>query len=136
MKKHIASLLSVLCLLLLPAVSAAEEVWVAQTSATSSGGSYYAYYLTVKVGVWPVAPGHKVGMVYTNDGWHTSHWVDLTWQHNQANAYGSQDELWATVPVLSVSDSAPVQFAVYVEDANGTRYWNNNHGQNFTFSRM
>jgi len=135
MKKYVASLLSVLCLLL-PAVSAAEEVWVAETSAISSGGSYYSYYLTVKVGVWPVAPGHKVGMVYTNDRWHTSHWVDLTWQSNQANAYGSQDELWATVPWLYVSDNAPVWFAVYVEDANGNRTWNNNNGQNFEFKRM
>jgi hypothetical protein len=34
------------------------------------------------------------------------------------------------------SDSAPVRFAVYVDDANGNRTWNNNNGQNFQFSRM
>jgi hypothetical protein len=135
MTKRLAKLLSVLCVLLLPTLAAAEEVWVAETQATSSGGSYYSYYLTVRVGVWPVAPGHSVGMVYTNDNWNTTHQVDLTWQYNQSNAYGSQDELWRT-PTLYVSDSAPVEYAVYVDDAYGNRTWNNNNGQNFRFSRM
>ncbi len=131
MKKR---LLPLLCALLLPALSAAEEVWVAETKTVSSGGSYYWYTFTVTAGVWPVAPGHKVGMVYTNDLWRTSHWVDLTWQLNQANAYGSLDEVWKTVS-LDASDAAPVWFALYVEDQYGTRYWNNNNGQNFEVRR-
>lgn len=135
MKKSAVSLLSVLCLLL-PAVSAAEEVWVAETSIRQSPGGYYSYYFSVKVGVWPVAPGHKVGMVWTNDRWATTQWTDLTWQLNQANAYGTQDEIWLTMPELYASDSAPVWFAVYVEDALGNRTWNNNGGFNFEIRRM
>ncbi|MFP2964211.1 hypothetical protein ACLEPN_42495 [Myxococcus sp. 1LA] len=60
--------------------------------------------------------------------------MDLTWQYNQNNAYGSQDEIWKSAS-LNASDAAPVWFAIYVEDAYGVRYWNNNGGQNFVITR-
>ncbi|MFP2964212.1 hypothetical protein ACLEPN_42500 [Myxococcus sp. 1LA] len=73
MKKHLLSWMTGMCVVAMPAVSAAEEVWVTETQTLSTGGSYYWYTFTVTAGVWPVAPGHTVGMVYSNDLWHTSH---------------------------------------------------------------
>ena len=46
MKKHLLSLLTGMCVLLLPSVSTAEELWVADTQTVSSGGSYYGYTFT------------------------------------------------------------------------------------------
>jgi hypothetical protein len=135
MKKSLLGVSLVLSLLL-PMVASAESVWFVNGSVSDSAGSSYVYSgITLKVGVWPVAPGHKVGVVYTYDRWATSHWAELTWEANVANAYGSQDELWTLNHLVTIPGEwrtpSTIDFAIYVEDASGHRTWNNNGGWNF-----
>lgn len=133
MKKRLGSLAAAL-FLLLPAVAAAETTWPidAGIPVVGSGGGYVFRQFSLTTGVWPVAPGHTAGVVYSWDNWQTVQWGTLTWQYNQANAYGSSDEVWSgnfnIPPYLSVT---AIQYAIYVDDASGNRTWNNNNGQNF-----
>lgn len=137
MKKRLGGLAAAL-FLLLPAVAAAETTWVVEASApvVGTGGGYVIYQFKLTTGVWPVAPGHTAGVVYSWDNWNTAQWGTLSWQYNQANAYGSQDEVWKGAfeipPYISFST---VQFAIYVDDSAGNRTWNNNNGRNFAVAR-
>ncbi|MFP2904377.1 hypothetical protein ACLESD_04840 [Pyxidicoccus sp. 3LFB2] len=133
MKKRLGSL-AVALFLLVPALAAAETTWLKNVSlrVVGAGGGYVFHQVQLVTGVWPVAPGHKAGVVYTWDNWQTAHWAELQWTHNEPNAYGSQDEVWygSFVPPPHISTSG-IQFAIYVDDALGNRTWNNNNGQNF-----
>ncbi|MCY1014565.1 carbohydrate-binding protein [Pyxidicoccus sp. MSG2] len=137
MKKHLRSLSAAL-FFLLPAVAAAETTWVMNASVpvVGAGGGYVFYQFQLNTGVWPVAPGHTVGVVYTWDHWQTAQWGTLSWQSNQSNAYGSQDEVWRGAfnipPNLTFTT---VEYAIYVDDASGHRTWNNNNGQNFSVTK-
>ncbi|WP_164012350.1 carbohydrate-binding protein [Pyxidicoccus trucidator] len=137
MKKLLGSLSAAL-FLLLPAVAAAETTWVMSASVpvVGAGGGYVFYQFQLTTGVWPVAPGHTAGVVYTWDNWQTTQSATLAWQSNQPNAYGSQDEVWNgrfnIPPYISFS---AVQYAIYVDDASGNRTWNNNSGQNFVVAK-
>ena len=137
MKKRLGVLAAAL-FLLLPAVAAAETTWVfgASVPVVGAGGGYVFYVFRLTTGVWPVAPGHTAGVVYSWDNWQTHRSGTLTWQSNQANAYGTQDEVWKgdfeIPPTVSFSS---IQYAIYVDDASGNRTWNNNHGQNFVVAR-
>jgi hypothetical protein len=133
--KKILRSLSAALFLLLPAVAAAETTWVINASVpqVDAAGGYMFYAFKLTSGVWPVAPGHTAGVVYTWDNWQTAQWGTLTWKFNQPNAYGTQDEVWAgrfNVPPY-ISPIIVIQYAIYVDDANGNRTWNNNNGQNF-----
>lgn len=135
MKKSLLGVSLVLSLLL-PMVAAAETVWFIEGGVSDSAGSSYVYSnIYLQVGVWPVAPGHKVGIVYSYDRWATSHWAELTWSHNAPNAYGSLDEVWMMNHLLTIPGEwrtpSTIDFAIYVEDASGNRTWNNNNGWNF-----
>lgn len=118
---------------MLPTLAAAETTWVigASVPVVGAGGGYVFHAFRLTTGVWPVAPGHSAGVAYTWDNWQTTQWGTLTWRYNQANASGSQDEVWsADFNVPPYVSPIVIQYAVYV-DANGTRTWNNNGGQNF-----
>lgn len=135
MKKSLLGV-SLALALVLPVAASAETVWFIEGSVVDSAGSSYVYSgIYLKLGVWPVAPGHKVGFVYSYDRWATTHWGTLQWSHNQPNAYGSLDEVWQSTTLVTVPGPwrtpTTVDFAIYVEDANGVRTWNNNDGQNF-----
>ncbi len=133
MKKRLGSLAAAL-FLLLPMTAAAETTWVVDASVpvVGAGGGYVFREFRVTTGVWPVAPGHTAGVVYTWDNWQTTQWGTLTWQYNAANAYGSQDEVWKGSFLIPPHVSwSSVQYAIYVDDAAGNRTWNNNNGQNF-----
>jgi hypothetical protein len=135
MKKSLLGVSLVLSLML-PSVAAAETLWFITGAVSDSAGSSYIYSnIHLKVGVWPVAPGHKVGFVYTYDRWATAHWGTLQWSHNAPNAYGSQDEIWTTNTLVTIPGEwrtpSTIDFAIYVEDASGNRTWNNNNGWNF-----
>ncbi len=137
MKKLLGSLSAALSLLL-PAVAAAETTWVFDSSVPrvgAGGGSVFSGS-RLPTGVWPVAPGHTAGVVYTWDNWQSAQWATLTWQYNQPNAYGSQDEVWKgdfeIPPYLSF---AVIEYAIYVDDSAGNRTWNNNSGQNFVVAK-
>lgn len=133
MKKILWSLSAAL-FLLLPAVAAAETTWVINQALpqVDAGGGYAFYAFKLTSGVWPVAPGHTAGVVYTWDNWQTAQWGTLSWQYNQPNAYGTQDEVWAgSFNVPPYISPIVIQYAIYVDDANGNRTWNNNNGQNF-----
>lgn len=137
MKKHVGSLAAAL-FLLLPVVAAAETTWLktASVPVVGTGGGYVIYQFQLSTGVWPVAPGHSAGVVYSWDNWQTAQWAALQWANNEPNAYGSQDEVWyghfEIPPYVSFST---IQFAFYVDDASGNRTWNNNNGQNFVVYR-
>ncbi len=135
MKKSLLGVSLVLSLLL-PSVAAAETVWFITGSVVDSAGSSYLYSnIHLQLGVWPVAPGHKVGFVYSYDRWATTHWGELRWSHNAPNAYGTLDEFWVTDQLVTIPGPwrtpSTIDFAIYVEDASGHRTWNNNGGQNF-----
>ncbi|NBD08962.1 MULTISPECIES: carbohydrate-binding protein [Corallococcus] len=133
MKKRFGNLCGAL-LFLLPTLAVAETTWVLEAGVpvVGTGGGYVFRQFQLTTGVWPVAPGHSVGVVYTWDHWQTTQWGTLTWRNNTPNASGSQDEVWAgrfNVPP-TVSFTA-IEYAIYVDDASGHRTWNNNNGQNF-----
>ena len=88
--------------------------------------------LKVDLGVWPVAPKHKVGSVWTVDQWQTVRWAEAVWKKNKPNPYGGYDEIWEVEMVDSLTP-APVKFwyALYVEDSQGMRVWDNNNGHNY-----
>jgi hypothetical protein len=113
----------------------AEQIWVKQASGgvMEAGGGYSFSGFRIDAGVWPVAPGHRVGIVYTSDGWRTATWGTFSWQSNNDNDYGSQDELWSFKWVSGNPYVFPssVQYAIYVDDAYGNRSWNNNGGWNY-----
>ena len=133
MRKMLGSLAAAL-FLLLPTAAAAETTWVINSSTPVLGaaGGLVIYSFKVTTGVWPVAPGHTVGVVYTWNSWLTSKWGTLTWQYNQPNAYGTQDEVWqGSFEIPPYGSDGSIQYAIYVDDASGNRTWNNNSGQNF-----
>ncbi|MFP2930807.1 hypothetical protein ACLESO_37535 [Pyxidicoccus sp. 3LG] len=137
MKKRLGGLAAAL-FLLLPGVAAAENTWVAEAGVpvVGTGGGYVIHQFKLTTGVWPVAPGHTAGVVYTWDNWQTAQWGTLTWQYNAPNAYGSNDEVWkGSFQVPPTVSFTSIQYAIYVDDASGNRTWNNNNGQNFVAYR-
>jgi hypothetical protein len=86
----------------------------------------------VTLGVWPVAPGHRAGAVWTTDGWQTVRQDSARWRRNIANPFGRDDEEWVVTMIIQSSQN-PVRFwyALYVEDGQGIRYWDNNNGWNY-----
>jgi len=96
----------------------------------------------LNVGVWPVAPGHSVGAVYSPDGWQTVLWTDSSpsgvwsggnWCENVTGPFGNVDESWVVWTSLGVSYygiPSNYDFALFVNTTNGT-YWDNNGGNNY-----
>ena len=86
----------------------------------------------VDIGVWPVAPNHEVGAVWTVDEWKTVHWSQAVWKENKSDVYGGYNEMWEVEMADSLTTS-PVKlwYALYVENSQGMRVWDNNIGSNY-----
>lgn len=125
--------------------SQAESIWYKGWGDRFEYSYHTSYqYTSIKVsfGVWPVAPGHTAGAVYTDDGWATVNWSKAQWEANVSNPYGGQDEAWITYllggntcPTFGCSFTPfTFEFALYVQNAQGQWKWANNGGQNFRVS--
>ncbi len=123
----------------------AETLWVRE--AIGAVASVYHGASTqsakIEIGVWPVAPGHAVGAVYTTDNWQSLRWVNTssasesTWVRNVSNPFGGQDEVWRIVLAgpsgFGIQGRATFKYAIYV-DTYSRRTWNNNNSADFTVS--
>ncbi len=118
--------------------ASANAIWQIR----STGGQYHRYGMYVgqgakaQFGVWPVAPGHSAGAVWTWDGWNTVRWREANWCWNQQGPYGNWDEVWLVAMWLSPDDYGPwtvdITYALYVDNQYGQRFWDNNNGMNYT----
>ena len=130
MKKMILAALAAL----LPALGQAEIVWKRCDVASTTGayGQYPSVTASVKVGVWPVALGHSVGAIWTADNWRTVQWAFGSWCWNEPSPTGTGDwdESWRVHWSLPEAQASSFQYAIFVQDALGNLYWDNNHGWN------
>ena len=100
-------------------------------------GSYAGTAVGVTFGVWPVAPGHSAGAVWTTDGWRTVHWSPAQWAQNVPGSAGNLDEEWrwaetiTCTPTPAYGTQTYIWFAVYVDNQSGQRSWDNNNGWNY-----
>lgn len=139
MKKIIAMLLVGAAL---TSSASAEAIWFKEVSNRFDYVKYATWIMTqlkVDFGVWPVAPGHTAGAVFTDDGWASVYWQEAEWEYNAPSPFGSWDEHW-TVYLNARGENGQymgqslvpfnVEFALYVTDAEGNWYWDNNNGWN------
>jgi len=104
--------------------------------------TWIATQLKIDFGVWPIAPGHSTGAVYTDNGWAKAYWQNGHWQANVQSPYGGWDEAWS-VWISATGNNGQyvgqpfspftIEFALYVTDANGKWYWDNNGGMNHRY---
>ena len=85
----------------------------------------------VEIGIWPVSLGHRVGVVWTPDRWRSVHWADAQWSGNANNNYGGCDEIWEATIGFQSDLPGKFWYALYVVDANGNWFWDNNNGWNY-----
>lgn len=122
-------------------ISWSEAIWQIQ----HDGGKFYVsgFYLgqgvKAKFGVWPVAAGHSTGAVWTHNGWSSVHWATGYWCENVQGPYGEWDEHWL-VPLYVTPDwtgggpaDVGVHYALYVDNADEDRFWDNNGGNNYYY---
>ena len=88
--------------------------------------------LKVVSDVWPVAPSHRVGAVWTVDEWKTVRWSAAIWKENKPDSHGGYDEIWE-VEMAESQTPTPIKFwyALYVDNSQGMRVWDNNSGWNY-----
>lgn len=86
-----------------------------------------------------IDPDKQVAMVYTTDGWQTSHWLDVGAGENQwhwVEDYGADYERWQVDVNLPGSFSAFQYAIVYrhgvVNGATTYEFWDNNFGGNYS----
>ncbi|MBU0679732.1 MAG: hypothetical protein KJ626_16640 [Verrucomicrobia bacterium] len=113
----------------------AEHVWLISGSIyhRSAHNVYMGTVASCYMGVWPVAPGHTAGSVYTDDGWQTVKWSSAGWLANVTGPYGNIDENWSLeMSGYHGGGYSPItfEFALYVTDQWGNWYWDNNGGAN------
>lgn len=132
----------IIALVMATVISANAEYLWSMGQYTECGGDYKyggctAMSLKVEAGVWPVAWGHSVTVVYTTDNWQTVQVKDAEWVANVNNPYGGLDEKWrASIPVGYTSMGGQlktVEYALMLEYYGGI-IWDNNGGMNFYFS--
>ncbi|MBU0676795.1 MAG: CBM21 domain-containing protein [Verrucomicrobia bacterium] len=120
-----------------PQMAEAEHIWFkwgSLTTWTQYGIQEYAR-ASVDIGVWPVAPGHTVGIVYTLDGWRSYRWGEAGWVRN-VQGLGGMDEAWIfrssnyMWDVTGYLYPLDFEFALCVSDQWGNWYWDNNGGMN------
>ena len=81
-----------------------------------------------------IAYQKHVKVVYTVDGWATSNEIAATYKVND----GSKAETWeftADIPLMYADALPTIEYAISYEVA-GTTYWDNNHGRNYTVTRL
>ena len=89
--------------------------------------------LTIDVLVRNLAYVKQVAIVYTTDNWVTFHNVSGGWKQSYPPfglAHQVNAELWTVS--ASVGAGKHGQFAVFY-DVNGSRFWDNNFGRNYSF---
>ena len=86
----------------------------------------------VRAGVWPVAPGHQVGVIWSIDDWARSQVGQAHWTSNIPNAFGSEDETWYfEVERFPAISPLYFRYVLFVDNASGHRVWDNNGGWNY-----
>ena len=111
-----------------------ENIWRIEDNPSwySQHGHRVWTVLEVTFGVWPVASGHQAGVVWTVDGWQTARWTPAGWAQNVPNAYGGYDEIWrASLNAGATPGPVPFWYALYIQDSQGRRRWDNNGGWNY-----
>ena len=146
MKKNIIITLITSIGLSVAAVSAeAESIWFKGFGARydyEKYGTWLATQIRGDFGVWPVAPNHSAGAVYTDNGWLNAYWTDAQWQANVRNPYGGLDEAWSVWVSASGTNGRSIgspfmpfviETAVYVRNGSGQWSWDNNQGYNYRY---
>lgn len=129
----------------LTAGSFGESIWFKQVANRYDYTKYATWLMTqlkIDFGVWPVAPGHSAGCVFTDDGWSSVFWQDAQWEYNAQGPFGGWDEHW-TVYITAQGENGQymgqeltpftIDFALYVTDQYGNWYWDNNGGMNYSY---
>lgn len=111
-------------------------IWRKSASIIPAYGHMVCGGFEVEIGVWPVALdhrilNHRIGVVWTADGWHNVQWSDAEWIGTTRNNYGDYDEVWKAK--IDYNSNTPLSFwyALYVIDTYGNWYWDNNNGWNY-----
>jgi len=145
-KGMIALLLGAVVALGTVADARSESIWFKKVDGRydyTKYATWLAVQLKIDFGVWPVANGHTAGAVYTDNGWASAYWQTAHWQANVQGPYGGWDEAWSVWISASGGHGQYVgqpfspfviEFALYVTDANGNWYWDNNGGQNHRYN--
>ncbi len=105
----------------------------------NSGGYVYNGKFDISANLKNLGYTKEVNVVYTTDGWATSHVKPLSYSSRQTvgaqqsvaspNAFGV--EFWASFSQITVpSGVQELQYAL-VYKVNGVEYWDNNFGQNY-----
>jgi hypothetical protein len=86
--------------------------------------------LTVDFQIHNSGPAHVAGLVWTIDGWKTSHVEDAVFE-----ALGQGFEFWRAVVGFTSNDVPAFEFVVFCDDFGGgdqvPRIWNTNGGNRF-----
>lgn len=122
-----------------------DGLWFKEVSNRYDYTKYATWLMTqlkINFGVWPVAPGHSAGCVFTDDGWNSVNWQNAQWEYNAQGAYGTWDEHW-TVYITAAGENGQymgqdlvpfnIEFALYLVDQYGNWYWDNNGGLNYSY---
>lgn len=125
--------------------ASAESIWnkgVAARYDYTKYATYLATQLKIDFGVWPLAWGHYTGSVHTDDGWKKVIWTNGQWEKNIQGPFGGWDESWT----VYISGTGPngqymgqkltpytIEYALYVKNASGQWFWDNNSGLNYKY---
>lgn len=110
-------------------------IWRISSELVGSGYSQHGHFLAagicVAFGVWPVAPLHRAGIVWTYDNWRSVHLTTAHWKANIANDFGAYDEHWEAFTNSVLEEGTTCFYALWVEDESGIKRWDNNSGWNY-----
>lgn len=123
-----------------PGSVAVVQLWGAPLTTVAIDGS--GAHGSISARVADIDYDKQVSMVYTTDGWQTSHWMDVGGGQNQwhwAEDYGSDYERWA-VDVNLPGEISRLEYAIryrhgIVNGAYTYEFWDNNNGQNYVVTR-
>jgi len=107
-------------------------IWRRSTHILPTFGHMICGGFEVEIGIWPVALGHTIGLVWTPDQWHGVYWTNAIWIYNIQNNYGSYDEIWKATIDYKADHPVSFWYALYAIDTHGNWYWDNNNGWNYT----
>lgn len=108
-----------------------STIWRKSSGVLPAWGHMVIGGFDVEIGVWPLALGHRVGIVWTPDKWRTAALADAQWSHNEQNRYGGYDEIWKTTISWQADHPGEFWYALYLVDTHGYWLWDNNGGWNY-----